>query len=167
MACKMAPSPPRVVVPGLVLPHTTFAALSHPLLRIYTPFSNAFRPSITLDPTPMQQPNFSNAQVARNCCMVLRGHSRSSKASRSSRACRCNLSLPPTRHPTHLLKVLTLSHDDSRIALSLSNSGDEDFSISTSEKHSKFGTTSWTTLIHHSQAHNNAGRREVEISLMP
>ncbi|KIK33703.1 hypothetical protein CY34DRAFT_18206 [Suillus luteus UH-Slu-Lm8-n1] len=52
-------------VPVLVLPHTTFAALSHPLLRIYIPFSNAFRLSITLDPAPMQQPNFSNAQVAR------------------------------------------------------------------------------------------------------
>ncbi|KIK44980.1 hypothetical protein CY34DRAFT_571905 [Suillus luteus UH-Slu-Lm8-n1] len=71
MACKMALSTPRLVVPVLVLPHTTFAALSHPLLRIYIPFSNAFRPSITLDPTPMRQPNFSNAQVVPSSLAVL------------------------------------------------------------------------------------------------
>jgi hypothetical protein len=59
-------SPPRLVVPVFVLLHTTFAALSHPL-----PFSNAFRPSITLNPTPMRQPNFSNAQVAPSSLAVL------------------------------------------------------------------------------------------------
>ncbi|KAG2758261.1 hypothetical protein P692DRAFT_20885393, partial [Suillus brevipes Sb2] len=70
-ACKTAPSPPRLVVPILVLPHTTFAALLHPLLQIYMPFSNALHPSITLDPTPMQQLNFSNAQVAPSSLAVL------------------------------------------------------------------------------------------------
>ncbi|KAG1861770.1 hypothetical protein DFJ58DRAFT_912711 [Suillus subalutaceus] len=72
MACKMAPSPPRLVLPILVLPHTTLAALSHPLLRIYMPFSNAFRPSsTTLDPMPMQQPNSSNAQTGPYSLAVL------------------------------------------------------------------------------------------------
>lgn len=95
------------------------------------PFSNALHPSITLDPTPMQQPNFSNAQVApsslavlvlsnllqdrtERCCTVLRGHDRSSKA------CRRNLSLTPPRRPLHLLKVLTLSQQVKLLSYHLS-----------------------------------------------
>ncbi|KAG1762787.1 hypothetical protein EDD22DRAFT_1050513 [Suillus occidentalis] len=45
MACKIAPSPP---LPILVHPHTTPAALSHPLLQIYMPYSIA-------SPTELQQ----------------------------------------------------------------------------------------------------------------
>ncbi|KAG2343291.1 hypothetical protein BDR05DRAFT_911823 [Suillus weaverae] len=72
MACKMAPSPPQLMVPILVLPQTTPAALSHPLLRTYMPFSNAFRRSFTyLDPMPMQQPNSSNTQAAPYSLAVL------------------------------------------------------------------------------------------------
>ncbi|KAG1750975.1 hypothetical protein EDD22DRAFT_915933, partial [Suillus occidentalis] len=122
MACKMAPRSPRLVVPVFVLLHTTFAALSHPL-----PFSNAFRPSITLDPTPdaatklQQRPGrsiFSRGfRIAKfdtgQDRKVLHGATRSRpqqvKLVAHLELVSRNPSLHPPRHPPHLLKVLTLS----------------------------------------------------------
>jgi hypothetical protein len=52
--------------------HLTLAALLHPPLRIYVPFSNAFHHSTaTLDPISIQQPNSSNAQAAPSSLAVL------------------------------------------------------------------------------------------------
>ncbi|KIK38280.1 hypothetical protein CY34DRAFT_402945 [Suillus luteus UH-Slu-Lm8-n1] len=72
MACKKAPIPPQLILPILVLPHITLAALLHPLLQIYMPFSIASRhSSTTLDPISMQQLNFNNAQPAPSSLAVL------------------------------------------------------------------------------------------------
>ncbi|KAG1762602.1 hypothetical protein EDD22DRAFT_891103 [Suillus occidentalis] len=68
----MAPSPLRLMLPILILPHTALAALLHPLLQIYITFSITFHHSFTpLDPIPMQQPNSSNAQPAPSSLAVL------------------------------------------------------------------------------------------------
>ncbi|KAG1735659.1 hypothetical protein EDD22DRAFT_924692 [Suillus occidentalis] len=72
MGCKMAPTPPRLILLILVLPHTAAAALSYHLLRTYVPFSIASHHSFTtLDPIPMRQSNFSNAQPAPSSLAVL------------------------------------------------------------------------------------------------
>ncbi|KAG1897454.1 uncharacterized protein F5891DRAFT_1048590 [Suillus fuscotomentosus] len=118
-----APSPLQHVVPIPSLLRTILAVLAHLCLPFRAPFSNAFcRPSTILIPMPMEQLNFSNAQGApsflavllssklpqyqtRRHYLLLRDRGRSSKARRTPRARRRNLSPPP-----HLLKVPALPY---------------------------------------------------------